>query len=170
MKLSCPAPSSRRCRGILKKTVSDWNNECLCEFHTMSRLKVHRRNVASEASVFWHSLTPVAMKTAAPPSSTFPTSVMMDRKWHGRNVRRRFDGGSSVPFPGSSWPLDRHTATFQLSSDRTCFNHRLKNDLEVGREGFQVWDVRVGRCWGSGDEDQEEDLGSGLVDRSWGAD
>jgi len=28
------------------------------------------------------------MRTVAPPFSTFPTSVMMDRKWRPRNVRR----------------------------------------------------------------------------------
>lgn len=41
-----------------------------------------------------------------------------------------------------------------------CFHHRLKNDLEVGREGFQVLDMEVERCSGSGDGDEEEGLGS----------
>lgn len=51
--------------------ASTRNSGCLCEFHTMSQLKVHRPIVASDASVFWHSLSPVAMKTAPPPFSAF---------------------------------------------------------------------------------------------------
>lgn len=120
---------------------------------------VESQNVPSSASLFWRSLTPVAMKTAAPPLLHIP-NVYRDGQEVAREEcaksrssemsRRRF------PFPSSSWPLDRDVVTFQLFFWQDTLSSRAEEKWPWGRKGgvsglrHEGGKVLIRRRWGLG--------------------
>lgn len=98
--------------------------------------------VESNASLCWHPLTPVTMNTAAPPFSTFPTSIMMDRKCYGRNVWRVVaptcpSAVCPFHFPAALDLLVTTAQPFNFSLTERAFIPDRKNDLDVERgRGF----------------------------------